>query len=131
MSATTIAMIVCAVLLGGSAAGVLVRRRLPENHLDSSTKDLVRLGCALVATMSGMVLGLLTSSAKTAFDVQRDEIRQLTANVAMLDWLLSKYGPEARPARQHLRNTVAAMIHLDRRDGPRRAPRAHADEQRG
>jgi hypothetical protein len=105
-----ISLIVCAVLLVGSFAGVLLRRRLPENHLDSPTKDMVRLGCALVATMSGLVLGLLTNSAKSTYDGQRDEIRQLTASVALLDWLLAKYGPEAHPARLQLRDAIAAMI---------------------
>lgn len=110
MSTVAVSLIVCAVLVGGSVAGVLLRRRLPEHHLDPSTKDMVRLGCALVATMSGLVLGLLTNSAKSNFDAQRDEIRQLTANVALLDWLLAKYGPEARPARVQLRDAVAVMI---------------------
>src|SRR5258708_2214607 len=91
-------------------AGVLLRRRLPEGHLDSPTKDMVRLGCALVATMSGLVLGLLTNSAKSTFDAQRDEILQLAASVALLDWLLSKYGPQAQPARLQLRDAIAAMI---------------------
>jgi hypothetical protein len=105
-----ISLIVCAVLLGGSLTGVLLRRRLPEQHLDSSTKDMVRLGCALVATMSGLVLGLLTNSAKSTFDGQRDEIRQLAASVSLLDWLLTKYGPEAHQARVQLRETIGAMI---------------------
>lgn len=105
-----ISLFVCAVLLTGSLAGVLLRRRLPEQHLDTSTKDVVRLGCALVATMSGLVLGLLTNSAKSTYDAQRDEIRQLTASVALLDWLLAKYGPEAHQARLQLRETIAAMI---------------------
>jgi hypothetical protein len=110
LSPVTISLIVCAVLMGGSLAGVLLRRRLPQQHLDPSTKDMVRLGCALVATMSGLVLGLLTNSAKLTFDSQRDEIRQLTASVALLDWLLTKYGPEAHEARVQLREAIAGMI---------------------
>ena len=110
MSPIVISLLVCAVLLGGSLAGVLLRRRLPEQHLDSATKDMVRLGCALVATMSGLVLGLLTNSAKSTYDSQRDEIHQLAASVSLLDWLLTKYGPEAHQARAQLRDTIAAMI---------------------
>ena len=110
MNGILVSLVVCAVLIAGSFAGVLLRRRLPENHLDPSTKDVVRLGCALVATMSGLVLGLLTNSAKSNFDVQRDEIRHVAANVALLDWLLTKYGPDAHQARVQLREAIATMI---------------------
>ena len=45
----------------------------------------MRLGCALVATMSGLVLGLLTTSAKSTFDSERDETKALgQLNVVVL-----------------------------------------------
>jgi hypothetical protein len=56
-----------------------------------------------------MVLGLLTNSANTNFNVQRDEIRQMTANVIQLDHHLSEFGPEALPVRRVLREAVGAV----------------------
>ena len=88
----------------------MLRRLLPEHHLAVHAKDIVRLGCALIATIAGLVLGLLINSAKTSYDSQRDEIRQMTANFIMIDQLLEQYGPESRPARQALRSAVPAMI---------------------
>ncbi len=117
MTPILISLVVCAILIAGSLAGILLRRRVPEHHLDPSTKDVVRLGCALVATMSGLVLGLLTTSAKSTFDGERDEIRHLTSNVALLDWLLTRYGPEARQARVQLRESVAVMVERIWTDG--------------
>jgi hypothetical protein len=110
MSATTTSLIICALLVGGVLVGALLRRVLPEHHLDTHAKDVVRLGCALIATISGLVLGLLINSAKTNFDTQRDEIRQLTANIVLIDHLLHQFGEEARPARGMLRDVTAAMI---------------------
>jgi len=109
LSPLTTSLIVFAVLVGGVLLGALLRRSLPEHHLDSFAKDAVRLGCALIATISGMVLGLLTNSAKTNFDVQRDEIRQMTANVIKLDHDLSEFGSDALPVRRQLRDAIAAV----------------------
>jgi hypothetical protein len=109
MSPLETSLIVCAILVGGVLLGAGLRRGLPDYHLDSNAKDAVRLGCALVATISGMVLGLLTNSANTNFNVQRDEIRQMTANVIQLDHHLSEFGPEALPVRHVLREAVGAV----------------------
>jgi hypothetical protein len=110
LSAITTSLVICVVLVGGVLVGALLRRVLPEHHLDSHAKDVVRLGCALIATISGLVLGLLINSAKTNFDTQRDEIRQLTANIILLDHLLTQFGPEARPARGLIRDATAGMV---------------------
>ena len=100
--------------------GALLRRLLPDEHLDTHAKDIVRLGCGLIATIAGLVLGLLINSAKTNFDTQRDEIRQMTANIILLDHLLAQYGAEARPVRAQLRNAAAAMIDRIWNDGTAR-----------
>lgn len=125
MNALAVSLLICAVLILGSLTGIMLRRYLPETHLDSSTKDVVRLGCALVATMSGMVLGMLTSSAKANYDAQRDEIRALASQSALLDWLLTKYGPEAAPARVQLRDALAVMVKRIWNDGAIGAAHLH------
>lgn len=110
MSALTISLIICGLLIGGALTGALLRRVLPDHHLDAHAKDIVRLGCALIATISGLVLGLLINSAKTTYDAQRDEIRQLATNITLLDHMLELYGPEARPARQLMRDAVPTLV---------------------
>jgi hypothetical protein len=49
---------------------VLLRHLLPDHHLDTHSKDIVRLGCALIGTITGLVLGLLINSAKNSFDAK-------------------------------------------------------------
>src|SRR5215475_10734256 len=110
MSAFAISLIIWAILVAGALTGAWLRHLLPDHHLDAHAKDIVRLGCALIATIAGLVLGLLINSANTSFNGQRDEIRQMTANVILADQLLSQYGPEARPIRMLLRDAVPSMI---------------------
>jgi len=72
-------------MLGGAATGSLLRRALPDHHLDEHAKDIVRLGAGLVATISALVLGLLISSASSSYEAQRNEVRQMAANLILLD----------------------------------------------
>jgi Protein of unknown function (DUF4239) len=110
LSALAISLVAFVIMLGGAAAGVVLRRSLPKHHLDDNSKDVVRLGSALIATLSALVLGLLITSAKNAYDTQRNEIRQITAKLVVLDSQLERYGPEARTARELQRQAIDPMI---------------------
>ena len=44
---------------------MLLRRVLPKSHLNADSKEVVRLGMGLLATMAALVLGLLIASAKS------------------------------------------------------------------
>lgn len=110
MSALGTSLIIDVVLIAGALGGAWLRRVLPDKHLDQHAKDVVRLGAGLLATIVGLVLGLLISSAKSNYDTQRDEVRQLAAQLIMLDHMLMEYGPEAKPVRVALRNAVPIVI---------------------
>ena len=112
MSSAAISFIVFASLFGGVLAGILLRRSLPQHHLSADSQDTVKLGMALVSTMSALVLGLLVSSAKSFFDTQSAELNQMSADVVVLDRLLAHYGPETKEAREELR--VDVIRNLDR-----------------
>jgi len=83
---------------------------LPEHHLRGETRDVVKTGMGLVATMAALVLGLLVSSAKSSFDAQKDGLDDIAANITLLDNLLEQYGPPAQEAREILRRTVSAAV---------------------
>ena len=97
-------------LVGAALLGRRVHRYLPEDHLSADSRDAVKLAMGLVATMTALVLGLLVSSAKEAYDTKRSEVIQMAAKVAFLDRVLALYGPEAAEARTELRATVAAAV---------------------
>ena len=50
---------------------------LPEHHLSAESKDVVKLAMGLIATMPALVLGLLIASAKSSFDAQSSELKQV------------------------------------------------------
>ena len=110
MSALLAAAIVLAGVFGAALLGMMVRAVLPAHHLGDESKDVVRLGMGLVATMAALVLGLLVASAKSSYDAQRDGLNEISANVTLLDTVLAQYGPQARDARESLRRTVAGAI---------------------
>ena len=60
----------------------------------------------LVATMTALVLGLLVSSAKSAYDTKRSEVIEMAAKVAFFDRVLTNYGPEAAGVRAPFHEAV-------------------------
>jgi hypothetical protein len=60
--------------------------------------------------MAALVLGLLVGSAKGFYDAQTTEITQISANIVFLDRALNHYGPEAKEAREALRNSAERIL---------------------
>jgi hypothetical protein len=96
--------------LGGALIGLLFRAILPEKHLSDDTKDVVKLGVGLVATMAALVLGLLIASAKSAYDTRSDQLLQISADIILLDRVLALYGAETKDARVMLKGSVVAAL---------------------
>jgi hypothetical protein len=107
-----IRLILFACIFGPALLGLFLRGVLPEQHLRADSKDAVRLGMGMIATMAALVLGLLVASAKNFYDTQSSELTQLSANVILLDRLLARYGPETKEARDLLRGAVARALDL-------------------
>jgi hypothetical protein len=110
MSSITISLIVFACVFGGALVGILLHAVLPQHHLSSESKDIVKLGMGLVGTMAALVLGLLVASAKGSYDAQSAELTQMSANIAMLDRVLAHYGTETKDTRDLLRGVVIRSL---------------------
>jgi hypothetical protein len=110
MSPLALAAIIFALLLAGIFVGALLRKALPQTHLSKDTQDVVRLGAGLIATISGLLLGLLIASAKGSYDTESTQVKQITADVILLDNLLAKYGPEASSIRNQMRNAIEPFV---------------------
>jgi hypothetical protein len=113
-----ISWIVFGVVFGGAILGMALRKLLPEEHLSQESKDVVKVGMGLIATMAALVLGLLIASAKGSYDTQRNGLAQLAGNVIVLDRALAHCGPESNDAREKLRESVDDML---RRTWPQEA----------
>ncbi len=110
MTASTIALISVACIFSGVLLGMILRSLLPEHHLSNDTKDTVKLGAGLLATLSALVLGLLVSSAKNNFDTVNTEITQGASKLIYLDRVLADYGSETKSARELLRASTALGV---------------------
>jgi hypothetical protein len=109
VSPVAVSLIAFAVIFGGVFIGVFLRRALPGHHLAEDAKDVVRLGTGLIGTIAALVLGLLISSANSAYDAQTAQVRTLTADIILLDQLLEQYGPETHEARNLLRQGIGPL----------------------
>jgi len=96
-------LIVFAVTLAGAFGGWQLRKLLPAQHLTEETKNLVSVSTAIVATTSALVLGLLISNANSSFIRLGGEVTALSAQILRLDKVLLRYGSDAQPARETLR----------------------------
>src|ERR1700693_1592646 len=81
MSSTAISSIVFGSVFGGALLGMFFQSVLPPHHLNDKSKDVVKLGMALVASMSALVLSLLISSGKTSYDAQSNELRAVSSDI--------------------------------------------------
>ncbi len=110
VSALSTSLIVFACVFGGAIAGFGLRRVLPESHRNADSKDIIRTGTGLIATMSALVLGLLVASAKSSYDTQKDEVTAQAAKIALLDRVLAHYGSETGEIQGLLRAVVEEQI---------------------
>src|SRR5262245_56734748 len=110
MAPILISIFAFALALIGVLLGSFVQRVLPEGHLSSDSKEVVKLTMGVVATLAALVLGLLVASAKGTYDARESEINQITAYVILLDNLLAKYGEEAQSARATLRRAIPPVV---------------------
>lgn len=94
----------------GAALGMTLRARLAPGHLSPETKEVVRLGASLLATLAAVVISLMIASAKASYDTQDAHFRQLAAHLVLADQLLAQYGTEATGVRKLMRQAVPAAM---------------------
>jgi hypothetical protein len=105
-----IGCIVFALVFGSAMLTMALRPVVPEHHLSADSKDVVKLGIAVIATMSALVVSLLLASAKGSFDTRSREFTQMSANVILLDRLMAHYGQETKGVRDLLSRSVVDAI---------------------
>lgn len=111
MTALSAMTAVAVTLIIAIAAGRRLHAFLPDNHLNADSRDAIKVAVGLVVTMTALLLGLLISSAKNNFDVQRNQVIQMAAKVAFLDRLLELYGSDGANARTTLHTAVEDALH--------------------
>ena len=103
-------LVVLVLLCASAAVGFYVRPRLSETHISAESTDLIRLIVGMLVTFAALVLGLLTTSVKDAFDTATQHRGQFAAQLTELDQCLRNYGPLTEPIRRELQSYTAAVI---------------------
>jgi hypothetical protein len=106
MSSLAIASVVFSCSFGAALVGMVLHVKLPDRHLDTESRDVVKLVMGLIATMAALVLSLLIASASSSYNQQSSELNAVSANIILLDRTLEFYGPDAKAARDRLRDSV-------------------------
>jgi hypothetical protein len=112
MNPTGIGIIVFACTFGGAMLGMWLRTTLPKHHLDADSKETVKLGVGLVATMTALVLGLVTASAKGTYDNMDTAVKQTATEILTLDRTLARYGSETAEIRKGLQHSISMRVDM-------------------
>ncbi|RAO77280.1 hypothetical protein [Dyella jiangningensis] len=97
-------------LVAAALIGLGVRRVLPEEHKAQETVQLVQLVNGMLVTFAALMLSLLTTSAKSSFDIVADDFHVFASDLIQLDSTLRAYGDEGDQARALLRSYTAGTI---------------------
>jgi len=92
-STLVLGLIVFACAFGGALLGLLLRVVLPEHHLRTESKDVVKLGMGLIATMSALVL---SGCGPRAMLERRSSRRRSVPSASMTRSRRSRHGDEAQ-----------------------------------
>lgn len=112
MSSLVIALIVFACVFSSIMLGFFLRGVIPAHHLDTESKDIVKLATGLIATLSALVLGLLVSSARDSFNEINGELLRMAVKVVMLDRVLAQYGPATNEVRDMVKTGYSRVVEL-------------------
>lgn len=111
MNPTIFGMIAFTCSLGGALLGMWLHTTSGK-HLDADSKDTIKLGVGLIATMTALVLGLVTASAKSSFDAMDTAVKQTAIEILVLDRVLARYGSETAEIRKLLQHAIGARIDM-------------------
>jgi hypothetical protein len=105
-----IGVAVFAIIFGGALFGMLLGKILPDQHMSAESRDVIRIVMAMLATLSAVVLGLLTGSAISSLAEKEGELRSAGVQFIMLDRTLAEYGPETTQTRALLKQLLAERV---------------------
>lgn len=116
-------VLILVLTLAALRVGLRLSALLPEHHLASDARDSAKIGIGMLATLLALVLGLMITSAKRAFDEREADLVEISTSIVLLDHALDGFGPDAGPARGQLRAMVDGIMVV------RAAPPAHMTTQ--
>jgi hypothetical protein len=112
VDASVAGVIVLTSTFGGALLGMWLRTVLPERYFDTESRDTVKVGIGLIATMTALVLGLITASAKKSLDDVTTAVKGFATQSLALDRTLARYGSETGEIRKALKGLIGTRIDM-------------------
>src|SRR3954466_11522852 len=105
-----IGVAVFAIIFGGALFGMFLGKILPDQHVSNESRDAIRIVMAMLATLSAVVLGLLTGSSMSSPSGKEGELRSAGVQFIMLDRTLAACLPETAPRSSLLKQLLAERL---------------------
>jgi hypothetical protein len=106
MTSIVIAVAVLVLTLGSGVAGLYIQKRLPEQHMLGGSRDMILAVIGLITLLLALVLGTLVGNTYAFFATQKSELETFASRALLLDQALSQYGPDAKPARDRMKDDL-------------------------
>lgn len=110
MTAPLFSIIVFVVAFGATLLGLRIRRLLPAAYGEESISSSVRAIISQMAILTTVVLGFVTATAKSDFDLASSLVADAASRIVTLDRILAELGDRAADLRRDLRGIVEQQI---------------------
>lgn len=110
MNPTVVGIVVFGITFSSVLLGMWLRPLLPEHYLHKESQDSIKVGTGLIATMTALVLGLVTASSKSSFDAIDSAVTEAAMHILTLDRVLARYGNETDGVRQQLQQVLRKRV---------------------
>jgi hypothetical protein len=80
--------------------------------MSGGSKDMILAVIGLITLLLALVLGTLVGNTYAFFAMQKSELETMTSRALLVDQALAQYGPEAKPARDKLREALGQSLDL-------------------
>ena len=112
MTSILVAAVVGVLAFGSGMIGLYLQKRLPEHHMSGGSKDMILAVIGLVSLLLALVLGTLVGKTYEFFTTQKSEVETMASRVLLVDQALAQYGPEAKLARDKLKEAATQSYGL-------------------
>jgi ABC-type multidrug transport system fused ATPase/permease subunit len=117
MASVSVSVAVGVLTFGAGLLGLYLKRLVPERHMSTGSRDMIKAVIGLLSLLLALVLGTLVGSAYGFFAGQKAEIESVCARTLELDLAFRQYGPETQPLREALRGSMQETLDAIRGDG--------------
>ena len=106
----TVLLVFVVAMLAAVLAGMALRGRLPPHHTSDDSEQAVLRAVGIVVTMTALVLGFVVSAAQSYYQAVESDFTDIASDVARLDAVLARVGPDGAEPRRLLRETLGSAV---------------------